>query len=458
VTYQRPLNPAERQRLIDGGAGPREIAGETVGQTEPVAPSTLITLPTPSNEVTPIVSASGELNAFTLAVASAIDNADTAALALLARDPAALLDRMNWLRQDPRRWNQLTPLEQQLLIESLPDQIGSLNGLPIAARDRANRIVLDRTRAALQARLSYLRSLPEVTTPQPTPQPSPRPGGAPPTLLPADEIAQIESKLRGIEALERRLAGVPGRPQAYLVGLSGEGNGQAIVAIGDPDHADNVVTYVPGTGSSLGKISGDINRADAMALDAYGRSPGSRTAVITWVGYDAPQSLIEATSSSYADQGAGDLRSFQAGLGVSHVGGDANYTVVGHSYGSTVIGHAARAGDLGADNLVFVGSPGVGVDHASDLNIDPRHVYATVAANDPIQYGTVHGPDPTRPGFGAQPFASDAGSPSAHAHSEYWDVGNRSRANMAAIVTGHPELVRPPTPTPTPGPSPVAPR
>jgi hypothetical protein len=234
VTYQRPLNPAERQRRLDAGADPRELGEETVGQTEPVDPGTLITLPAPNGEASAIVSASGDLNAFTLAVAAAIDTADAPALALLARDPTALLDRMNWLRQDPSRWNQLTPVEQQLLIESLPDQVGSLDGLPIVARDRANRLVLERTRAALEARLAYLQGLPAVTTPRPTPLPSPQPGGAPPTLLPADEIAQIQSKLRGIAAIERRLAGVPGRPQAYLVGLSGEGNGQAIVAIGDP--------------------------------------------------------------------------------------------------------------------------------------------------------------------------------------------------------------------------------
>ncbi|MEK8109345.1 alpha/beta hydrolase [Micromonospora sp. M12] len=43
--------------------------------------------------------------------------------------------------------------------------------------------------------------------------------------------------------------------------------------------------------------------------------------------------------------------------------------MLGHSYGSLVVGVAAREHGLAADALVFVGSPGVGVSHAAELGV-----------------------------------------------------------------------------------------
>jgi hypothetical protein len=455
VTVQRPLTPAERQRALDAGEHPPDLDVTTVPQTDPVDPATLITLPTPGDDVPALTAASTTLVQFTLAVATAFDRGDTAMLARLAGDPEALRRQLDWVRADPRRWHTLTPAEQQFLIQVYPAEVGATNGLPTVVRDQANRIVLGRTRAALEAEATNIRRAMEHARDESA------------TML-AAQLGQIEDKLGGIASIEQRLAGVPGRPPAFLLGFTAAVNGQAIVAIGNPDHAGNVATYVPGMGTRLGNVGKDIERADRMAFDANALDPSTPTSVIMWLGYDAPQNPVSATGSGPAVAGGEALRGFQDGLDIAHTGGGAHQTVIGHSYGSTVTGHAARAGNFDADELVFVGSPGVSVDDVSGLQFDPQHVYATRARHDIIQLTPpfVHGRQPIHDDFGAQVFVSDPGAsgplgtPSVQAHSQYWDDGNEARDNMAAIITGNHDLVtRPvqPTPSPTPGPAPTPP-
>jgi Alpha/beta hydrolase len=459
VTYDRPLNDAERRLALDPWENPAILDGVTTPQTDPVDPHTLITLPRPQDQVGALVAASSSLNQYTLAVAAAFDNADSGMLALLAQDPAALQNRLNWLRADPRRWNQLSPAEQEILIEAMPAVIGAMNGLPAVARDQANRIVLQRTKEALEARLRELEAL----------------AGQPPSMYPeyvdpnAGEIDQIRDKLRGIELLEQRLADQPGRQPAFLLGFSGEGNGRVIVALGNPDLSDNVVTYVPGTGARLGAVRSELPRADAMAYDANHQYPDESTSVILWMDYDAPQDISSAAFDGYAEDGAPALRGFQEGLDVAHTRGGAYNTVVGHSYGTVLVGEAVRGGQLDAENYVLMASPGVNANHVSDLGVPPDRVYASTAPGDPIRHtpGFVHGTQPVDPDFGARTFESSNGGEGSP-HSNYWDTGNPARGNLAAIVTGNGDRVAPPlppppvptgpTPAPSPGPAPTPPR
>src|SRR5690606_15220088 len=109
---------------------------------------------------------------------------------------------------------------------------------------------------------------------------------------------------------------------------------------------------------------------DALDLD-----PNADTAVIAWLGYDAPDELHNAVSKGYAENATDDLRSFQSGLAITHEDDSLHRTVVGHSYGSTVVGFTARGDGLPTENVIFVGSPGVGMDHATELNgVSPDHV------------------------------------------------------------------------------------
>jgi Alpha/beta hydrolase len=160
--------------------------------------------------------------------------------------------------------------------------------------------------------------------------------------------------------------------------------------------------------------------------------------------------LDHADFPDLARAGGGGLDGFQAGQRVSHVGAPSIDTVIGHSYGSTVLGAAASGGhQLAADNVIAVGSPGMLVDHAGDLRLDPGgHVYALRAHNDIISLAGATqwtlGPEPDTPGFGATDLLADPGPawplglPSIAAHSSYWDPGDKALLNMGAIIAGQP--------------------
>jgi len=436
--------------------------------------------------------------------------ADIAALVPGARSAVASFLTAQEAGPDPRLaaevsawWHTLDPQTQQQLITSDPSVIGWLDGLPAAVRDLANRERLGASIQQLTAEKAQLEH--DVQLPQwgywMVRSGSPRPPG---TVTPAQnaawqqELGRVEGLLQGLEAIKGRL-GQPGRgqhglPPVYLLGLDTNELGHAIVAFGNPDTARNVVTYVPGLGSQLSGAAGDMTRAVRVWSEVHAVAPGQQTSSIYWLGYNAPQlgsSLTDPFSSqsvaseSPANQGAVALDSFAAGLRAAHVPSFAAHTVIlGHSYGSLVVGRAAVR-ELGrlADDLIFVGSPGVGVNSAAGLGISPSHVWAGEARFDPVPklppfdplewFGpdSHFGTDPASPAFGGRVFRVDGHLGTIHIgpipilpnpfpeHSQYWDPGSISLRNMALIVAGlyREVAVYASVPDPTPGPSPTPP-
>jgi len=321
-------------------------------------------------------------------------------------------------------WRRLSPAERQWLVLDRPDLIGNLDGVPADARDLANR-----------ARLSRLL---------------------------ADPATPHRAALLGLQG---RLAAA----DAYLLGLSTDGRGRAIVAMGDPDTADNVVTYVPGLGGSLDAGVDETARAGHLFTAAQRVAPGRRTSVITWLGYDAPGSLLDAAQLDDARQAAPDLHRFQVGLRATHLGAASHNTLVGLSYGSTVVGMTGHGPGLVADDVILVGSPGTTVAHAADLGLDPTHVWASTAKHDVINAAAAprealrpdllpllrpligehtdqlwFGPSPAGHAFGAHVFTSAPGSPlnPIHAHVAYFDDGNPALTDMADVAVGAYAAVR----------------
>lgn len=342
-----------------------------------------------------------------------------------------------------RWWAALGPAQQRWLVQHEPDVVGRLDGVPAAARDQANRLLLEEHRSALLDRRAQLLARRPLT----------------PDV--ARDLARIDRSLDGIDAIRHRLAATDG-PRAYLLTLTPAGDGRAVVSVGNPDRADNVLTYVPGMTSDLPGIAGELDRAYAMAARCAKLGPAEATATVLWLDYDAPDFVHEAVRAEQAAAAGPALHRFQEGLRATHEGPAAQQTVLGHSYGSLVVGMTARDHGLAADSLVFVGSPGVGVDHAGDLRLPAGQVWASTAHNDVIQYaapsaraglerlalaaalpapaGVVlltgvpsddlwFGRNPSDPDFGGQIFGS-----ASRGHVGYWDPGNPALDGMARIA------------------------
>ncbi|MBN0044275.1 hypothetical protein JS756_09155 [Streptomyces actuosus] len=349
-------------------------------------------------------------------------------------------------------WKGLTPEQQADYISVHPDSIGKLDGLPTVVRDEANRTVLDETHG--QAQLDYdawLKKHPEPKRYRPyfNPMTGTEVKGA---MVETQEWKDWEGErkkahksLDGMNAIQERFdaTGTNGLPEAYLLGFSTEGDGRAIVADGNPDTADHQAVYVPGTTSDLGSIGGGIDRMTKVWHAAHDEANGKSVSTITWLGYDAPDSVWkDAPFEHYAYDGAPAFNKFLDGLDTSHTGDTAAHrTVIAHSYGTTLVGAAAQTGHVSADDIVFAGSPGVKVSGADELDVPKGHVWNEEAPGDVVpdvgRYG--HGGDafviPSDPQFGANQMATDT-----EGHSGYWDETShgpsQSLKNQALVVVG----------------------
>jgi hypothetical protein len=333
-------------------------------------------------------------------------------------------------------WAALTAGQQAAVVAAFPEVVGRLDGVPAAARDRANRLVLERELARVERTLAGA-------------------GGEHPRL------ERLRDRLR---AIADRLAAGDG-PRAYLLTLDPAGDGRAVIAVGDPDAADRVLTFVPGMTSDLGSVVDDLGHAGRVGARAGQLDPQCRTASVLWLDYDAPDFLFDASSRHAAEVAAGPLARFQDGLRATHDGTPPRLTVLGHSYGSVVVGAAAAQGGLAADALVFIGSPGVGVPDAGHLHA--REVWSSTSRSDPIQYAALgphalvrdvalaqafpgigllrgfghpaddlwFGPNPSGPAFGAHVFTTQPGA----GHSGYWATGSLGLDTLARITLGGPD-------------------
>ena len=320
-----------------------------------------------------------------------------------------------------RWWEALDPAQRRWLLATEPGRLGPLDGVPAGIRDQANRLVLD----------------------------------------------ELPAELPGLDALRDRLADGE-RARAYLLKIDPAGEGQAVVAVGDPDRAAHVLTQVPGMTADLASYGGELARAERIAERADALAPEVATSTVMWLGYDAPDFLHEAASRSRATAGATGLRQFQEGLRATHIGPPAHQTVLGHSYGSLVVGTAAAQPGLATDEVVFVGSPGVGVESAAELGVPADRVWSSTSQSDVIQWAAVSprslagdlalsqavpggallaftrpendlyfGTNPSDPAFGARVFASepDAG------HLGYWEPGSAALDALATIAVGRGDVI-----------------
>jgi hypothetical protein len=354
------------------------------------------------------------------------------------------------LPDDPKKfnelWNQLTPEEKDWLY-SQNHNIGNHAGMPWdptdhLGKDHYNRLHLQEFQQQTEADVDRMQhSLDEMVAGHNVDD------GALYALQ--SQLTAARRSLTEHQAVRADLDRTDG-VNRYLGFVDDTGRGA--VAIGNPDYAKRNGIFVPGTGQDLSRLPFSDAKAVAMynAARTADKTLGPEdVSITTWMGYDRPMDLSHAAFPDPARAGADGLDAFESGLRASHVGPASIDTVIGHSYGSTLVGAAASSGHhLDADHVIAVGSPGMLVDRAGGLNLEPgAQVYAMRAANDIIGMSGVVtewtlGPDPTAPKFGARGLAADPGPagplglPSVGAHSSYWDQRNIALANMGAVIAG----------------------
>jgi hypothetical protein len=321
-------------------------------------------------------------------------------------------------------WQGLSPEQQEQVIRDYPELVGWLDGVPATDRDHANRAGLANRLAALDLREAQLnRQIADARH--------------------VSDLQTFQAQLDAVHAEQARLRTARDKlaelgDRALLLSIDGQGDGKAIISLGNPDTATHTAVFVPGVNTDLLDVGGDMDRVKFLQQKADSMTTANNdVAVVWWLGYDAPtEANAIGYGASYEDAKA--FTPFVDGLRATHQPDNVQYhvTAVGHSYGSDVIAESALSGRLAVDDIVTAGSPGMHADRAENLNIDPRHVWGGVAEDDLIggrlgELPGIHGQEPTDPDFGANRYVVDT-----QGHSAYWSEGSESLRNQAKIVVG----------------------
>jgi alpha/beta hydrolase family protein len=195
-------------------------------------------------------------------------------------------------------WAGLSPLQRIVLLARDPAQLGGLAELPPAVRDRANRhrlaeeqARLETERAAVAAELAALRAdsnLLDRWTPGWNRQED--------ALL--ARLATLDRQLAQAAGLQMALAGVVTEPRnrlhphdVYLLSFNPDGDGKAVVALGDPTTARAIGVVVPGMDTTLRNFRNPLSDAATLRRtsdDLAGPAVTDRISVVAWLGYDTP--------------------------------------------------------------------------------------------------------------------------------------------------------------------------
>jgi pimeloyl-ACP methyl ester carboxylesterase len=156
------------------------------------------------------------------------------------------------------------------------------------------------------------------------------------------------------------------------------GDGRGVEVLGDPVRADRIVVLVPGNDVTLANYDARLASHARALYAAMGDS--QRVAVIAWLGYDPPEGIWP--DALREDRAAAGARALTAFLGA--LPGDGMIVLVGHSYGTVVVGLAAAHLGPRVSDIVALASPGMGASRVSGLHTRAR-VWTALAASDWIR-------------------------------------------------------------------------
>ncbi|MEE2851286.1 MAG: alpha/beta hydrolase [Actinomycetota bacterium] len=386
-----------------------------------------------------------------------------------------------------RWWESLSANQKRLLIDQHPRELGNMNGIPADVRDAVNQAAmkddLRKVEDAAHQRGLVPSALREDALNNRKSDVFTDPGDY---GLCATDISRYQNAVKTNDFLERdKRSDLPeGHPVMLWAydPLAFNGKGRAAVAIGNPDKSRNTAVIVPGTNSSVrgGWMSDGTDDAINLYVQSMKADPSHSTAVLAWMGYDAPEfgqphwqqaitdpAELEQVGTPWRARQAGALLAADVnGLAATHESSfPSHVTVLGHSYGATTVADAFANSGMRANDAVLTGCPGTDLAHrAADFLLNGGRLYVGAASTDAISWigetggglpnglnETLGGPvgplaglgsDPAHAGFGAVRFRAEvAGSHSVMPwftdHSRYYDVGSESLHNITEIVVGH---------------------
>ncbi|MGV0746136.1 alpha/beta hydrolase [Mycolicibacterium sp. XJ870] len=358
----------------------------------------------------------------------------------LGKDPVQVRD---W-------WNSLTPEQRKELVAKYPKELGNLNGVPVWARSVANKNVMQQDLNLVNdAAAKYHVSVDEITA-----NPG-KYGLAPSDITRHTNATQVRKGLtENSKSTGQTTFLQVYEPEAF------DGQGRAAIAIGNPDEADNTAVMVPGTTSSV--RDGWLSAPDAANVfkETAEADPSKKTAVVAWMGYNAPDSMADPQvgQTGNARQGGDLLASDVNALETTNLG-DSHVTVIGHSYGSTTVADAAAGSGMRADDIVLVGCPGTDLaKSAADFHLpEGGHLFVGAASTDPVSLlGSPNqshiagtditvglGEDPSLDGYGSTRFKAEVPglTDPITDHTSYFERGSESLYGIADIASGHGDLL-----------------
>ena len=344
-------------------------------------------------------------------------------------------------------WRSLTDEERRTVIRERPEWVGSRDGVPAQARHEANLALLARAEAAARERFSAAQRSTGIGY--------------------ATERRRVEEHVAALEAVRDVLGRRDGGERRLLLIDTSGLDVKAVVAVGDVDRAEHVVTFVGGLSTMVGT---DLRRYDdtfvRMRAESRALAAGQDVAIVTWMGYDAPQVREIVTSidrnvfnAKLARDNAAALADFATGVEAAR-DRPAHQTVWAHSYGAVLAGFASLRTSAVDDVAVF-GAPGLPFSDVSRTSLKPGSLNVLGAVGDDVfDYGwAVHGTSSAQvagatrlstfalkqTGSGCNHWLRsrsefvDAGRTSS-GHSDYLRQGTDSARNLTAIAAGRPDL------------------
>ncbi|MGW5239060.1 alpha/beta hydrolase [Monashia sp. NPDC004114] len=346
-------------------------------------------------------------------------------------------------------WRSLTDEESGRVIADHPQWVGPRDGIPASDRHAANLVLL--ARAERDAQDGARRA-----------------EGAP--LWDGSERTRAHDRLEDLRAIREVLSRRDGVQRRLLLVDATDTNVKVVVALGDPDRARHVVTYVGGLSTTargdLRRYDDDLERLRAQALTV---ARGDDVAAVTWMGYNAPQVSEIVTSidrnvlnAKLARDNADALADFVTGLDAAR-DRPAHQVVWAHSYDAVLAGFAVLRTSA-IDDVAIFGAPGLPFSSVAETGLKPGALNVLHAIGDDVaDYGwIVHGTKAAdvlgatrlstfalkKPGSGCNHWLRPRSDfvdlrRTAVGHSDYMRDGTDSARNLVAVLAGRPDLLSP---------------